>query len=317
MHSIAIQAQQPRQLDQQPRLSQLMEAFLQSLDISSSSKRTYKRQLKQFVEWLEQQDQHISELTREDLLRYKKALMESSKSARTVSGYLTPVRRLFEWLEANKIYPNVAKGIKGAKQPRGYAKDVLSKQQLQAVLSEIDHSSLEGLRDYALFNLLARTGLRTIELERAEIQDMRSLSGERVLWIQGKGRDSKDEFVLLTQQAYEPIKAYLAARSIEEGRALQDQDPLFASLSDRSLGSKLVTRSIRYVIKKRLRAAGLNEKRLSAHSLRHTAITLAIQAGASMYQAQAMARHSSIKTTEIYFHNQKRISAAAENLISF
>lgn len=315
MSSALAQVNQQSIEAQQAQLDQLIDHFLESLDISSNSKKTYKRQLKQFVCWLDRSAYQLSEITREDLLKYKEELLQSNKSARTVSGYLTPVRSLFEWLESKKIYPNVAKGIKGAKRPRGYAKDTLSKDQLKQVLKLIDRSYIEGLRDYALFNLMARTGLRTIEVSRAELQDIRFNSGKRVLWVQGKGRDSKDEFVVLTNKAYEPIREYLLARSANQD--LTENEPLFCSHSDRSQGSALATRSIRYLIKKALRQADLDEKRLTAHSLRHTAITIAIEGGASMYQAQAMARHSSIKTTEIYFHDQKRLSTAAEDLIDF
>ncbi len=62
---------------------------------------------------------------------------------------------------------------------------------------------------------------------------------------------------------------------------------------------------------------GLDSKRLTAHSLRHTAITLSIKGGASLQQAQAMARHSDPKTTMIYFHNLNRLQAGAERFINF
>lgn len=62
---------------------------------------------------------------------------------------------------------------------------------------------------------------------------------------------------------------------------------------------------------------GLDSDKMTAHSLRHTAITLAIQGGASLEQAQAMARHSDPKTTMIYYHNLQRIQAGAEKCISF
>ena len=62
---------------------------------------------------------------------------------------------------------------------------------------------------------------------------------------------------------------------------------------------------------------GLDDSRLTAHSLRHTAISLSIQGGASLQQAQAMARHSDSKTTLVYFHNLERISLGAEKFIQF
>ena len=61
----------------------------------------------------------------------------------------------------------------------------------------------------------------------------------------------------------------------------------------------------------------LDDHRLTAHSMRHTAITLAAAGGASLHQVQAMARHSDPKITMVYFHNLNRIQAGAEKCISF
>lgn len=309
-----------RQLQNRASLAELLERFILAQDVAPSSKRTYRRQLKQFMRWLEETArlQDLDQLQREDILAYKQDLLDSGKSARTVSGYLTAVRKLFTWLEAQKVYPNIARDVKGARRPQGHAKDILTQQQLRQALDSVDRtSSLEAQRDYALFNLLARTGLRTVEVHRAAIGDIRQevhkdLGPVKVLYIQGKGRDSKDDYVVLTEQAYEPLRQYLNQRG-----PLPEDAPLFASHSDRSQGQPLATRTIRAIVKAILRSVGLDDKRLTAHSLRHTAVTLAILAGATLHDAQAFARHRSSATTEGYFHNIKRLENAAEFLISF
>jgi len=66
-----------------------------------------------------------------------------------------------------------------------------------------------------------------------------------------------------------------------------------------------------------MRRVGINSERLTPHNLRHTAISLAIAGGATLVQAQAMARHSSPNTTMIYFHNVNRIRDAAEKCVNF
>ena len=301
-------------------LEDLVQAFLRDQDIKASSKATYERSLRQFVAWLEETGRadHLADLQREDLLEYKSSLVDRDLSAYSISLYLTAVRRLFQWLEAKKVYPNVAKGVKGARKPRGHRKDVLSPEELRLALEGIDRSTLTGLRDYAILNLLARTGLRTVEVSRAQIGDIRQepglRPGERVLWIQGKGRDAKDELVVLTEDTLAPIEAYLEARGKLRTRPSK---PLFASESDRNYGDALSTRSISRIVKRALRRVGLDDARLTAHSMRHTAITLAILGGATPQQAQAMARHADIKVTLAYFHNLNRVEAAAERAISF
>jgi len=111
-----------------------------------------------------------------------------------------------------RLYPNIARGIKGAKKTRGFKKDPLTVAQVKELLRGIDRSTPQGKRDYALLNLFIRTGLRTIEAVRAEVGDIRQEGGEAVLWIQGKGRDTKDEFVLLTPETLRPINEYLQTR---------------------------------------------------------------------------------------------------------
>ena len=281
-------------------------AFLDSLDVAEKSRATYARSLRQFISWMRDTGRHSFQLQREDILAYKDYLA-SSKSAYTVTLYLTSVRKLYQYLESQRVYPDITRGIKGAKKPKGFRKDTLSQEQLRETLS-----SIQSLRDYAIFNLMARTGLRDIEVSRALVEDIRLEQGQEVLWIQGKGRDSKDDFVILTPEALKPIKAYLKAR----GRVKKDE-PLFSSDSDRNRGEALSTRSISRIIKNSMRAVGLDDSRLTAHSLRHTAISLSILGGASLQQAQAMARHTDSKTTLVYFHNLERISSGAEKYISF
>jgi len=77
----------------------------------------------------------------------------------------------------------------------------------------------------------------------------------------------------------------------------------------------MTTRSISRIVKAALKGAGMDSDRLTAHSLRHTAVTLSLLAGASIQEAQSMVRHSNINTTLIYAHNIDRIGKAAERRI--
>jgi len=293
---------------QDSSLEALVERFIVSQDVKPNSRETYRRGLRQFVKWAEAQGLQTPE--REDLLEYKDTLAERGLSAFTVSGYLVTVRRFFEWAEACKLYPNIAKGIKGAKRAKNFRKDPLTVSQVKELLAAIGRDTLQGKRDFALLNLLIRTGLRTIEAIRADAGDIRQEGGEAVLWIQGKGRDSKDEFVLLTPETLRPLQDYLKARG-----GAKDEEPLFASLSDRNRGGRLTTRSLSRIAKDNLRGIGLDSGRLTAHSLRHTAITFSLQGGATIQEAQALGRHANINTTLIYSHNISRLAQAPERKI--
>jgi len=300
--------QKPNSIETNRGFREITASFIQSLDVAISSRKTYERGIKPFIEWV--QEQGIMKPSRADILLYKDYLKSLNLSPYTISGYLTVVRKFFEWAEGEKYYPNIARGIKGLKKPKGFRKDPLTILQIKELLDSIDRNTIKERRDYALLNLLVRTGLRTVEIIRADVEDIRQEGGEAVLWIQGKGRDSKDEFVLLTEDTLKPIREYLSARGDVSG-----DSPLFVSDSHRNAGGRLTTRSISRIVKERLRGIGINDGRLSAHSLRHTAITLSLIGGASIQEAQALGRHASIDTTMIYAHNLDRVKNAPERRI--
>lgn len=305
-----------------PPLEEFIERFLAAHDVRENSRGTYRRQLREFTQWVQGRGLILTNIRREEIVAYREHLKTAAGgageglSAYTVSGYLTAVRRLFSWLESERIYPDITRGVKGPERPRGHAKDTLTPEQLRATLEGIktapELSELERARDYALFNLMARTGIRDIEAARASWGDVRREDGERVLYVHGKGRSGADEFVLLTPPAFKPLRAYLDTRP-----HLWEGSPLFVSYSRRNWGERLSSRSISRIIKNSLKRAGLDESRLTAHSLRHTAITLALKGGATLEQAQAMARHGSPATTMIYAHNLDRVANGAEKRIKF
>lgn len=315
--TVAVPALRPQDLDG------LIDQFLISQDIKQSSKLTYRRGLRSFFSWLSSIDNRQSSINdpdRQTILAYKTHLEDLRGSPLTLSTYLTAVRRFFGWAESMKYYPNIARGIRGSKRLKGFRKESLTVPQARQLLlfptlqgegrGGDGAYSLEDLRDHAIVSLMLRTGLRTIELIRADVEDLRQEGGEAVLWIQGKGRDAKDEFVLLTEETLKPIREYL-----QSVRPEPVEGPLFSSWSSRNRGKRLSTRSIRRIVKRRLGQIGLVSKRLTAHSLRHTAITLSLLGGASIQEAQTMARHASIDTTLIYAHNISRIRDAPERRV--
>lgn len=304
-----------------PPVSELVDRFLESHDVRASSRATYKRMLKAFCSWLEESGRRLIDMRREDVLAYRDSLTKEGLSSYSVGSYLSAVKQLFAWLESERIYPNIARGVKGPKRPKGHAREHLSAQELRTAVTTLERdehlSEQDRLRDVALFHVVARTGLRTIEASRARVGDVRRQVGKdgrrhTVLYIQGKGRDAGDEYVVLEAEAERPLRAYLKARGL-----VTEDAPLFASSSPRNMGESLTTRSISRILKRAIKGAGLDDRRLTAHSLRHSAITLAIQGGASLEQAQAMARHASPMTTMIYFHNVQRLEQAAERYIQF
>ena len=292
------------------RIDELIDSFIQAQDVKQSSKLLYKRTLKQYLNWVEQKAYNLSEISRAHILQYKEELIGSGMSSLTVGSYITSVRRFYEWTEANKFYPNVAKGIKTPKRKQQFKKQPLLPAQATALLNYYQD---KALRDYAIITLLLRTGLRTIEVIRASVEDIVFKGSQRVLLIHGKGRDEKDNFVILTDKTYQPIAQYLATRGNIKG-----SEPLFTSTSNNSKGERLTTRSISYIAKEGLKAIGLDERSYTAHSLRHTTAVNILRAGGSLETAQFTLRHSNPATTQIYtatLNEERRLQNSGEALI--
>jgi integrase/recombinase XerC/integrase/recombinase XerD len=306
-HKNAVQSNNQTAITTTNDLSKYLQDFLSEQDIKENSKGTYKRALTQFFSFM---SEGFEQLTSNDILTYKRHLESLELAAYTITAYLVVVRRFFAWTEAKKIYPNIAKTIKGMRRPKGFRKDPLTMEQTREVISGIDLKTLQGKRDFAIINLLVRTGLRTIEIQRANIEDINQNTGVAKLYIQGKGRDTKDDYVLLTYASLKPILSYLKCRG-----ETKDIDPLFTSLSDRNNGGRMTTRSLSRIAKQAMVQVGLDSKKLTAHSLRHTAITTALRAGASLQEVKIMARHADINTTLIYSHNIDRETNAPEHKI--
>jgi integrase/recombinase XerC len=188
--------------------------------------------------------------------------------------------------------------VKSPKIPKGYKKDYLTANQLREIVTPLESESESGARDYAMVILMACCGLRTIEVARASIEDLKPLGGKTVLYVQGKGQVEKAEFVTIPQVVEKAIRAYLAKRTDNPTAT----SPLFASASNNNKGGRLTTVAISAIAKKAMVSAGFSSERLTAHSLRHSAITNAILAGNSLEEAQQLARHASITTTMIYNH---------------
>ena len=283
--------------------------FVGYIDAAPATVTTYTKAIRQFMEYIAERG--ITHPQREDIVAFRDGLKATGHKPSTIQSYITAVRLFFQWLEQERIYPNVADRIKGAKISRGHKKDYLTSGQTKEILQSIDRGNLQGLRDYAIFALCVTGGLRTIEVSRANIEDIGTAGNSAALYVQGKGQTEKADFVKLARPVERAILEYLKKRGEADPRA-----PLFASTSNNSTGGRLSTRSISGIIKSTMQRAGYDSERLTAHSLRHTAATLNLLNGGSLQETQQLLRHSSINTTTIYAHNLERAQSQSEERIA-
>lgn len=269
--------------------------FVAFIDAKPKTIETYTKALKQLFAFFASSG--IKNPTREDIIAFREELKATGHKPTTIQNYITATRLFFQWTEQEHVYPNIAAHIKGAKLDREHKKDYLTSRQVKTVLGDIDRASLTGKRDYAMLVLMITGGLRTIEVTRADVGDLRTAGDNTVLYVQGKGRDEKTEYIKLDAQVEAAIRDYLKARGETRPEA-----PLFASASNNSKGKRMTTRAISGIAKAHMIEAGYNSDKLTAHSLRHTAVTLSLLAGKPLEEVQQFARHANMATTMIYNH---------------
>ena len=286
----------------------LFNSFIEYLDASPKTVETYTRAVRQFFKYI--YENGINQPTREDVIAYREYLKDTHKPT-TVQNYIVSVRIFFQWTEQKGLYPNVAEHIKGAKLDKNHKKDYLTSRQVKKVLETAKEESLQGLRDYAILALMFTGGLRTIEVSRANIEDLRTAGDCEVLYLQGKGHEEKTDYIKLIPEVEDAIRAYLKARG-----SVDPTEPLFTSTSNNSKGERISTRTVSGIVKTALKNAGYDSDKLTAHSTRHTAVTLALMGGQKLEEVQQFARHKNLATTLIYAHNIDRAKNNCEATIA-
>ena len=278
------------------------------LDAKPRTVEAYTRAARQFITYLAEKG--IRQPTREDVIAFRDEIAAGHKAS-TVQNYIMAIRQFFKWTATTGIYPNISEHVKGAKLERGFKKDYLTSAQVRKLVNQVDTSTLKGKRDFAILLLMVTTGLRTIEVIRANVEDMRTVADFTALYVLGKGRDEKAEYVKVEPVVEEAIRAYL----LERGQ-VKDDEPLFSSIAHRNAGKRMTTRSISRIVKEHLREADLVSDRLTAHSLRHTCATLNLLNGGTPEETRQLLRHSSINTTMIYSHALERAKNNSEARIA-
>ena len=283
--------------------------FFSYLDVSAITLKAYRTGVKQFISYMQLNCEKMP--SRKTVINFKQSLIANGAKPSTVSLYLSAIRRFFGWLETEGLYEDITRGIKSPRMEKGHKRDALSANQLKNCIQNMSRNDEKGLRDKAMFLLMSTCGLRTVEITRANVEDLVDLQGVPVLFVQGKGRSDRKEFVKLSAPVYSLICEYLSARGQVSGN-----EPLFVSTARRNRGHRLTTMTVSSVAKSAMKKAGYNSPRLTAHSLRHSAATLAIQAGMSLPDVQAFMRHSSINVTMIYNHSINRLNSQCENAVT-
>ncbi|MCW3095106.1 MAG: Site-specific recombinase XerD [Chthonomonadaceae bacterium] len=245
------------------------------------------------------------------LLRYKARLLVEDKSEATINRSMSALMSLVRFArrvgatEADPSDSLDAEKVITYRDTRG-----VGAEEARKLLRQPDRSTLKGKRDFALLLLLLENALR-----RAEICALTRGDYEpdgKSIWIHGKGRGTQRERVTLSNNTVAAIEAYLIAAELSEERTT----PLFINVSPAARGRGLTTDGLYKIIKELAENAGLKD-RLSPHRLRHTAITLALDAsGGDVRRVQQLSRHARLETLQLYDDNRNDLQGEVTRMLS-
>ncbi|WP_036488553.1 tyrosine-type recombinase/integrase [Myxosarcina sp. GI1] len=281
---------------------------------SSDTIRNYLSQTKKYLSWCRDNLLSPTEAEPEDIREYRQYLVQSGYANSTIATKLNIIRIFYKAAQAHGLISNnpVAK-VKAPKDRKDPAARItfMEAEELKYLLdylqSQLDRAKtnkerLSLLRDRALIGIMSLEGCRTVEMHQLKIADIVRQGIKTGLQVEAK-RASR--IVPLTENLTAQLEEYLELRRKVLRRKIKPADYVFVSLSNNNKGGRLSRRSIREICDRALVECNLKHtpgRTLTAHSLRHTAGTLALRTGSDLRQVQDLLGHADPRTTSIYAH---------------
>lgn len=164
-----------------------------------------------------------------------------------------------------------------------------------------------GLRDFCILSLMANTGLRRAEVCGLNRKDLKVEGKKLVLFIWGKGGHQRKSFIKNTELILALERYFKMIGNPENPEA-----PMFyqAKFQKTAGPQRMSVSTIRFLVARHIKSANI-QKHITAHSLRHTFLTLALQSGADLATVKALAGHASVATTSRYLHTSEELMEKA------
>ncbi|CDN30192.1 Tyrosine recombinase XerD [Mucinivorans hirudinis] len=257
--------------------------------------------------WLSAQGIEPRSPFREHIFQYKTHLQEQGKSKFTYLSYVVVVKLFYRYCSTRNYYDNIGEGINTGIKQRGHFKEALTSTQALKLMDSINTETIVGKRDKLIIALMLTNGLRTCEVHRLNICDF-DKDGERtILHIQRKGRVDKNETIAVPEVVEGLFEEYIACREFNV------EDPLIVNHLKGQKPRRLPKQTISHIVKQRLRAIGINDPKITAHSLRHTCGSLLVEMGLDVEMIKDLLGHSNTSTTRIYIEQAQRRRLIEEN----
>jgi integrase/recombinase XerD len=263
--------------------------------LSDNSIEAYMRDLEKLTEYMlaENNLKTPSEINLKDLHRFVQYVagfgINTSSQARIISG----IKSFFKYSLIEGIVTKDPSVLLEAPKLKRALPDVLSFEEIESIISQIDLSTPDGTRNKAILETMYSCGLRVSETVNLKISCVYPDIG----FVRIIGKGDKERLVPIGRDAVKHIKIYKDNVRVHTTPQKNYEDILFLSRFGKSLSRVMIF----YIIKDLAKKAGI-KKNISPHTFRHSFATHLVEGGADLRAVQEMLGHESITTTEIYTH---------------
>ena len=261
--------------------------------LSDNTLQSYKRDIKQFKEYLNQKGKDYSNITKEDMKEYIEHLQSIGKKASTISRCIASIRSFYQYeLKNKKVEQDPTDQIKSPKIEKRVP-SVLTSKEVALLLEQPKDVDLKGIRDKAMLEFAYATGMRVTEIISLNLEDVNIEEG----YVTCKN-GSKQRNIPLGTMSLKALKEY-----IENARGILIKDESEKSLFVNINGKRLTRQGFWKIIKYYKEQAHIT-KDITPHVLRHSFATHLLQNGADLKAIQTMLGHSDISSTQVYMQFQ-------------
>ncbi|MBR3003133.1 MAG: site-specific tyrosine recombinase XerD [Clostridia bacterium] len=261
--------------------------------VSNNTLQSYKRDLMQFEEFINENNIKYNKVTEENIKQYLKYLTEQGKKPSTISRTIASIRAFYQFEEKNK--KNIINPTDNIQSPKIEKRTpcILTSEEVELLLKQPKDVDLKGTRDKAMLEFAYATGMRVSEIISLNVEDI-DLENATALCKNGR----KKRVVPLGKLSLMALKEYMEnARNILVKS--EKEKALFVNLN----GRRLTRQGFWKIIKYYQEQANIT-KDITPHTLRHSFATHLLQNGADLKSIQIMLGHSDISSTQVYMQFQ-------------